>query len=149
MMYYFQGAGSLATNTTSSGSNTKVTLPNQCSNYTINNDSTRNVGYGAGANCDNTLTAGWYRFMGGAGTTLATTYVSRDTCATYYGGSYNRTLPLTAGTTTYGILCLNNNGYLCYAPWSGSLIGITNCNGYYVYYLTPILNCNSRYCTTT
>ena len=70
--------------------------------------------------------------MGGAGTQLATTYVSKDTCGTYFGGSYNGTLPLTPGTTTYGTLCLNHDGYLCYAAWSGSLIGITNCNGYYV-----------------
>ena len=93
------------------------------------------------------MTAGWYRFRGN-GTYLATTYVSRDTCNTYYGGSFNGTLPSTPGTTTYGTLCLNNNGYLCYAPWSGSIIGVTNCNGYYVYYLTPITNCNARYCTT-
>jgi hypothetical protein len=86
--------------------------------------------------------------MGGPGNYLATSYVSRDTCSIYYGGSYNGSLPLTPGTTTYGILCLNNNGYLCYAAWSGSVIGVNNYNGYYVYYLTLITNCNSRYCTT-
>jgi hypothetical protein len=98
---------------------------------------------------DNALTAGWYRFSGGAGTQLATIYVSRDTCTTYYGGSYNGTVPSTPGTTMYGTLCLNMNGYLCYAAWSGAVIGITNCNGYYVYYLTPITTTgNARYCTT-
>jgi hypothetical protein len=55
--------------------------------------------------------------MGGAGNYLATSYVSRDTCDTYYGGSYNGTLPSIIGATTNGTLCLNNNGYLCYAPW--------------------------------
>jgi hypothetical protein len=134
---------------TGSTSTTTVSLPSQCTSYTTNNDSTRNVAYGIGALCDNTLTAGWYRFMGGAGRYLATSAVSRDTCATYYGGSYNGSLPLTAGTTTFGTLCLNNNGYICYATWSGSLIGITNCSSYYVYYLLPITNCNARYCTTT
>jgi len=124
-------------------------LPTQCTTYTTNNDSTRNIASGPGSTCDNTLTVGWYRFMGGAGKYLATTYVSRDTCTTYYGGSYNGTLPSISGTTTtYGTLCLNNNGYLCYAPWSSSIIAVTNCNGYYVYYLTPITNCNARYCTT-
>jgi hypothetical protein len=135
LMFFFTVAGS-------------VTLPSQCTSYTINNDSTRNIAYGTGSFCDNTLTSGWYRFMGGAGTQITTTYVSRDTCATYYGGSYNGSVPSTVGTTTLGTLCLNNNGYLCYAAWSGSLIAITNCSGYYVYYLSPIANCNSRYCTT-
>lgn len=128
---------------------TSVTLPRQCSSYTTNNDSTRNIASGPGSLCDNTLATGWYRFMGGAGKYLVTTYVSRDTCTTYYGGSYNGSLPSTVGATTYGTLCLNKDGYLCYAPWSGSVIGVTNCSDYYVYYLTPTTNCNSRYCTTT
>jgi hypothetical protein len=134
---------------TASASVTTLVLPSQCASYTINNDSTRNIAYGPGALCDNTLITGWYRFLGGAGTRLAMSHVSRDTCFTYYGGSYNGSLPLTAGITTFGTLCLNNNGYLCYAAWSGSLIGVTNCGSYYVYYLSPIANCDSRYCTTT
>ena len=129
---------------------TTSALPSQCTSYTINSDGTRNIATGStGSLCDNTLTAGWYRFMGAGGTRLATSGVSRDTCTTYYGGSYNGTLPTTTGTTTFGTLCLNNNGYLCYAAWSGSLIAVTNCGSYYVYYLVPITNCNSRYCTTS
>jgi hypothetical protein len=125
-----------------------VILPNQCTSYTINNDSTRNIAYGTGAACDNTLTAGWYRFIGGAGTRLATTYVSINTCGTSAAGSYNGSMPSTVGASMYGTLCVNYMGYLCSAARSGSLIGVTNCNGYYVYYLAPISTCNARYCTT-
>lgn len=127
--------------------NTSVTLPSQCMTYTTNNDSTRNVASGLGALCDNTLTAGWYRFMGAAGTQISTSTVSRDTCTTYYGGSFSGTMPSTAGTTTYGKMCFNKNGELCYASYSGGIIGVTNCNGYYVYYLPPVSSCPTRYCT--
>jgi hypothetical protein len=116
--------------------------------YISNTDSTRNIASGSGSVCDNTLTTGWYRFSGAAGTTITTTYVSRDTCTTYFGGSYNGTIPSTAGTTANGTLCANDNGVLCAASYSGTVIGVTNCNGYYVYYLTPVTVCNVRYCTT-
>ena len=128
---------------------TTLVFPTQCTTYTSNSDSTRNVASGIGSMCDNSLTAGWYRFTGAAGTRLATSDVSRDTCTTYYGGSYNGSLPSTNGSTTVGTLCLNNNGRLCYAAWSGSSIRVTNCGSYYVYYLIPITNCNARYCTTS
>ena len=129
---------------------TTSTLPSQCTSYTSNSDSTRNIATGtAGSLCDNTLTAGWYRFTGAAGTRLATSSVSLDTCTTGNGGSYNGTLPSTSGATTFGTLCVNNNGYLCYAALSGSLIVVTNCGSYYVFFLSPITNCNSRYCTTS
>ena len=129
---------------------TSAALPSQCTSYTVNSDSTRNIATGTpGSLCDNTLTARWYRFTGAGGTRLATSSVSKDKCTTTNGGSYNGSLPSTTGTTTFGTLCLNNDGYLCYAAWSGSFIAVTNCGSYYVFYLIPITNCNSRYCTTS
>ena len=145
-IYFSKGATSYIP--TTSTSVTIVSLPNQCTSYTTNTDSTRNVASGTGSLCDNTLVAGWYRFIGGAGTQLAAAYVNINKCSTSATGSYNGSMPSTAGTTTYGTLCLNNNGYLCSGTGSGATIAVTNCNGYYVYFLSPILNCNSRYCTT-
>lgn len=137
------------TKTTTTTTTVIVVLPSQCLSYKIMNDSTRSINAGVGALCDDTLIAGWYRFVGNE-TKLATSAVSRDTCTTYFGGSFNGTMPSNPGTTIYGTLCLNRNGYICANQGSGSPIGVTNCAGYYVYYLQaiPFSSCNARYCTT-
>jgi hypothetical protein len=59
----------------------------------------------------------------------------------YYTGSY----PSTVGGNVTGTLCYTMPGYVC--RWSNSLI-ITNCNGYYVYYIIlPPPYCNLGVCT--
>lgn len=135
-----------ATTTTTTG-NASWLLPSQCLSATIINDSTRSIDAGMGASCDNTLVAGWFRFVG-AGTIITTNTVSRDTCTTFFGGSYSGKMPSIPGRTEVGTLCVMKDGYVCYAPYSGALISVTNCNNYYVYYLSPIMDCNSRYCVT-
>jgi hypothetical protein len=117
-----------------------------------NADSTRlisNTGC-IGCVCDTStyLNTGWYRFILGAGTQLATIPSSTSTCGVSYPGWFNGSLPTALGGTTSGMLCVYYSGNICYLSWSGSTISVTNCSGYYVYYLTPLLNCNTRYCTT-
>jgi hypothetical protein len=134
------------------GSSADTNLPSQCTSYTINADSTRSVTNTGCQNCISDtsayLTAGWYRFTEGAGTRLLTTPPSTTMCGATYPGWFNGTLPTTVGATSTGSLCINYASNLCYVSWSSSPVSATNCNGFYVFYLTPILIGSSRYCTT-
>ncbi|CAF5211202.1 unnamed protein product, partial [Rotaria magnacalcarata] len=139
------------TNTTSSSvsGSTSTSLPSQCTSYTINVDSTRNVGYYCGAcYCDNGLATAWYRFLGSAGTLLATTPISTGYCGGNYPGWFNGSFPTTVGGITSGTLCVNVGGSLCYSTYSMTGIMVTNCGSYYVFYLRPVSYCYTRYCTT-
>jgi hypothetical protein len=89
----------------------------------------------------------WYRFTGGAGTQLATTPPSTGDCGASLPAWCNGTFPSTAGSTVSTIGCVNANGYLCSSAYSIQ-ISITNCNGYYVFYLQPTISTSIRYCTT-
>ncbi|CAF1128277.1 unnamed protein product [Adineta steineri] len=127
---------------------TSSALPPQCSTATIITDATRNAAYTVASSvCDQTgalSTTGWYRFSGGAGTILANYVVPVNQCGTQATGSYTGAYPSTAGSTSLGTVCYNWSGNSC--MWSNS-ISITNCNGYYVFYLSAPPVCNLRYCT--
>ena len=127
---------------------TSSSLPSQCTSYTTNTDFTRNVGYTGCCWCDSVITAGWYRFSGAAGTQLITSPVTIYSCGTDYPGWFNGSLPTTAGATTSGFVCINYIGYICYIPYSITSILATNCGSFYVFYLTPMTACSTRYCTT-
>jgi hypothetical protein len=43
--------------------------------------------------------------------------------------------------------CVNVNGFLCSSSYSIQ-ISVTNCNGYYVFYLQPTTSTSIRYCTS-
>ncbi len=128
---------------------TTTSLPSQCTSYISNTDYTRNVAYTSGC-CwyDTSLTTGWYRFSGGAGSQLITSPVNVNLCGTDYPGWFNGSLPTTVGGVTTGMVCVNEGGYLCYTPYSVSSVLATNCGSYYVFYLTAMNNIYSRYCTT-
>ena len=127
-------------------------LPTQCSSYTINSDPTRLSTYTGCTSCvydtSTWLPTGWYRFTDGAGTQLATVPSSTGMCGASYPGYYNGTYPSTAGSTTTGIVCPNVGGNLCGAGYFTASISVTNCNGYYVFYLTSTASTAARYCTT-
>ncbi len=134
---------------------TSIILPYQCSNYATLSDFFRPVTYTSvcgSSTCENASNA-WYRVTGAAGTQLATSPVSTGSCGTDYPAWFNGTLPTTPGTTTSGVACVNVNGNLCYLGYSGPVVLATNCNGFYVFYLTSLLcPCCScvyypRYCT--
>jgi hypothetical protein len=134
---------------------TSISLPSQCSSYNILSDyyraTTYTVSCGSGT-CESSMNA-WYRVTGAAGSQLATSPVNTGGCGTYYPAWFNGTLPTTAGFTTSGVACVNVNSTLCYLGYSGPVVLATNCNGFYVFYLTslscPCCSCwyYPRYCT--
>jgi hypothetical protein len=126
---------------------TATTLPSQCSQYTLITDGTRNANYAGGIACDNNgsfASAEWYAFSGAAGTRLASSVVPINRCDTDATGWYTGVYPSAAGNTTSGTVCYNWSGNTC--NWSNS-ISVTNCNGYYVFYLSSSPVCDLRYCT--
>lgn len=150
---YFFSCHLIATSDTTICSTTAITtivtaipLPSQCFSYTSITDSTRHASYGSGATCDSTIfsSSQWVRFSGSAGTMLATCPIADYRCGTLASGWYSGVYPSTAGTTTNGSVCYNFLGNTC--NWPNS-ISITNCNGYYVFYLSAPTQCSLRYCT--
>ncbi|CAF1086585.1 unnamed protein product [Adineta steineri] len=134
---------------TTATTTTTITLPSQCSNYTVITNSSRNAAYSGGASaCDQngpmTSIGSWYRFSGAAGTILANFTVATYHCGTDATGSYTGVYPSTPGVSINGTVCYNWNSNSC--NWSNSVL-ITNCNGFYVYFLTTPPVCNLRYCT--
>lgn len=120
-------------------------LPAQCSTYVLNTDVTRNVVYNATISCDSSIfgSGQWVRFSGAAGTQISTSVVPSYSCGTHATGYYSGVMPA-AGATATGTVCYNWSGVNC--NWSNS-ISVTNCNGYYVYYLINTFSCSLRYCT--
>ena len=65
-------------------------------------------------------------------------------CGTHAPGWVNGPNPATPGQNINGTVCFNWSGNSC--MWSQP-VQITNCNGFYVYYLQPInWGCNGVYC---
>jgi hypothetical protein len=126
---------------------TTVALPAQCTSATVINDPTRNVNYAGGTQCDqNTAlgSAGWYQFTGSSGTMIITYPPGLSMCNTVVTGWYNGNYPSTAGSTvTSGTICYDFVYGNCY--WSNP-VSVTNCNGYYVYYLAPPPTCSLGLC---
>jgi hypothetical protein len=122
-------------------------MPAQCTNATLISDGTRSAGFQGSSYCDVAGplgTAGWYNFTGPGGMILANCVVASNLCGAQATGWYSGAFPSTAGTTVAGNVCFNWNGNSC--NWFIS-IQVTNCNGYYVFYLVPPPVCNLRYCT--
>ncbi len=126
---------------------TSTALPTQCTNATMIIDPTRSAGYTGALGCDLPGpfdTPGWFQFSGAGGTILANCAVPENSCGAQSTGWYSGVYPSTAGDTINGTVCYNFLGNTC--VYSNS-ISITNCNGYYVFYLSPPPQCNLRYCT--
>ena len=131
--------------------NNPAVLPSQCSSYTTTTDPIRNVASTYGSctcPCDTSLSPGWYRFSGAAGTRLSTFPSNTGTCSASYPGWFNGSLPTTVGASTNGNMCFSNSGNICYTLTSANNIMVTNCGDYYVFLLSAFTNCNYRYCTT-
>ncbi|CAF4188312.1 unnamed protein product [Rotaria sordida] len=145
-------ASDSATTSASTTISTSISLPSQCTSYNTLTDISRLSTYTSGCcPCDSTVSTGWTRITGSAGTQLITYPVSTSYCSTNTPGWWNGTHPSTIGATTSGTLCVSYSGYLCNPSYSISPILATNCSGYYVYYLQT-LSCYCcwiypRYCT--
>jgi hypothetical protein len=128
-----------------------TSLPVQCYTYASLTDLSRNIVNNypccySPFDYAPTLTPGWYRVSGSAGTQLVVSAVSTlNTCGADYPGYFNGTLPSTPGALTTGNACFYT-GISC--GYSLSPISVINCNGYYIFYLLPTPNIDYRYCTT-
>ncbi|CAM2728804.1 unnamed protein product [Rotaria socialis] len=89
---------------------TTVSLPSQCSNYTLDTDATRLLTY--------TIVT-WVRFTGGGATQLATTTPQTYRCATSATGWLVSALPSTVGSVVSGLVCFNWSSSICY--WSTTI----------------------------
>ncbi|CAF4908100.1 unnamed protein product [Rotaria socialis] len=136
---------------TSTATTASVSLPIQCYTYSTLTEVYRN--YQNGYACcwspydtSPSLTPGWYRFTGSAGSSILTTPVlTTNACGTSYPGYFNGTLPSTVGASVTGTVCFYT-GTSC--GYSLAPITAVNCSGYYVFYLLPVVNSNYRYCST-
>ena len=126
---------------------TSSSLPAQCSSYTSIDDETRSPYYTGATSCDDPLfstTPAWIRFGGSGGAILASCPIDGTICGADAPGWYSGIYPALAGYTTSGYVCFSFSSDYCY--WS-YLILVTNCNGFYVYYLKAPPACDLRHCT--
>ena len=93
---------------------------------------------------------GWYRVVGEAGTKLSThaftTYNNNGECNTNIGGWVSGgDHPTTPHTTVTQEVIFNRSGWTF--TTRNHNISITNCDGFFVYYLPGTTGCMLRYCT--
>ena len=95
--------------------------------------------------CDDTLHGkGWYRFVGAAGTKMATKSPEGKKCGAPYPAWLSGVHPTVAEGTVRRDVCINKNG-VCKEQ---SFVDVKNCTFYYVYKFYPSKACNFRYCGT-
>lgn len=120
-------------------------LPDECTNYYTDADSTRNVGFTKSSVCDLGLfgEGTWVRFVSPAGTTMPNFVVNEFFCGANIPGWLNGTYPADVGTSSGGDVCYHKGGDTCVLT---SAIKITNCDSFYVFYLSDPPACDLRYC---
>ena len=112
----------------------------ECLNYEFLNESSRAVIYNqtVSANCnDTTKLLGWYRFGGEAGTQMADTCVKQYHCGTTYPGWLSGGHPSVSDGAVLRKVCFT--GYWGCCQYS-TFISVRNCDGFYVYKLSPALS---------
>ncbi|XP_046860933.1 pancreatic secretory granule membrane major glycoprotein GP2-like [Xenia sp. Carnegie-2017] len=117
----------------------------ECRQYKMLNESNRNVKYRSGRKCDRSLTKGWYRFGGGAGTEMPKSCVAKNRCGTHASGWLNGTHPTMAEGEVTRKVCYHWKNSCCH--WSND-IEVINCGPYFVYKLSRPRVCSLRYCGT-
>ena len=107
----------------------------------------RHVSYGYGTKCDNTLSTGWYRFIGNAGSYMPESCPGViNICGTSHPGWLNGIHPTVAEGVVTRTACFVSSATTC-CNWK-STIEVQNCGNFYVYKLVPSPTCNLRYCGT-
>ena len=86
---------------------------------------------------------GWYRMMEPAGTKLPEQSPPNYHCGTYATGWLDGSHPSQPGESVSRQVCLNRFTNPCLEKWD---VTVTNCNGYFVYYLPKVRDCPLRYC---
>jgi len=116
----------------------------ECYNYTFLNESNRARTHGNDGLCDSTLSPGWYRFSGEAGTQMADSCVNTDHCGTARPGWLKGTHPVVADGAVQRQVCFSRGrGHCCYYT---TYIRVRNCGAFYVYKLNRPNVCDLRYC---
>ncbi|CAF3463672.1 unnamed protein product [Rotaria sp. Silwood2] len=122
-----------------------------CLSYTVVNDPSRNIATsGVGGICDNgplfntSIGGRWIRFVGTGGTIIPLTSPGVNHCGAFLTGWFNGTLPSIVGTIVSGDVCFETGGFMCLILIP---VSVVHCSSFYVYFLPPMLICDSRYCT--
>jgi len=122
-------------------------LSQECQKYQNLTNGDRKNTYGAvPLTCDDTLGPGWFRFLGAAGTKMATTCVPTHHCGTDSTGWLNGAHPTVAEGQVTRQVCFNWNSNCC--TWSIN-IQVQSCGDFFIYNIsgTPSVHpCHLRYC---
>ena len=124
----------------------------ECQNYQILSNGDRKNTYmsaytaGNRVGCDNNLGPSWFRFLGDAGTQMATSCLEINRCGTHAPGWLNGTHP----TVDEGQVTRK----ACFRYWNDCCvwfidIQVRNCGDFYIYYINktpPEHTCHLRYC---
>ena len=121
-------------------------VPLQCKSYKTLSEPNRAMAQLLGKAsplCDNTITTGWYRFIGPAGNNMPTSCVDKNRCGTHASGWITGALPTVKYQQVERKVCFHWGNNCC--MWN-KMINVTNCNGFNVYYLHKPPACSLRYC---
>ena len=110
--------------------NSSLTLPSECSNYKLLNDS-----------CKDNFKPGWHRFGGEAANQMADTCVKMCHCGASYPGWLTGGHPSVEDGAVVRKVCFVGGLGCCAAS---VYISVRNCSGFYVYNLTSIPTCYYR-----
>ncbi|XP_019613806.1 PREDICTED: MAM and LDL-receptor class A domain-containing protein 1-like isoform X1 [Branchiostoma belcheri] len=126
-----------------------------CTDYQELNQARRSsaaeVAAGHSLLCDNTLSAGWYRFISYVGGEIPTTCVEPYHCGTQVPIWMDGTLP-TDSTVVNRTVCTNYGvpGDCCTSSWNIQVKRCVETQGvFYVYDLVPTFGCSQAYCAGT
>ena len=136
------------------------TPPEQCTNYSVLDSSTRNFQTTEANMCNGDYCcdqeesshvtpdwkgSGWYRIMGEAGTKIIDDPVEDYHCGTIGTGWLSGEHPLPSDGVVARKVCFKYNGIDC--NWETN-VDVVNCNNaFYVYYLEDVFGCYYGYCT--
>ena len=95
--------------------------------------------------CDDNLKTGWYRFQDQAGRQLPTICPPVHRCNTDLTGWMNGNHPNVEDGIVKRQVCFHGYSNCCHRT---TTIDVRNCGAYFVYRLTKVSNCMSRYCGT-
>ena len=117
-----------------------------CMNYQNLADGTRKYDHiTVNSKCDNTLTYGWYRFQGAAGTKMVTACPPVNRCDTTFPVWLNGDHPTMVESKVTRQICSYRFGDCCDSSYT---ILVKRCSSYYIYRLFFLGVCNTRYCST-
>ncbi|XP_067046781.1 uromodulin-like isoform X1 [Acropora muricata] len=118
----------------------------ECASYITLNAWDRSVHFrGRRTKCDNNLATEWYRFQGPAGKQLAIKCPPAQRCNTDLTGWMNGKHPNVEDGIVKRQVCFHGFRKCCYKT---TTIDVRSCGAYFVYRLTKVSICNSRYCGT-